>query len=120
MAWYDSFDAMVSADLSSSFFDTDEFAESVTRTPATGSPATVTARWKELEPERDLTTGERIARHGILNVLSSQTVALTDQWTINSEVWQTEHLGAVNDGTRMLHLKKTTKITTREPARVLL
>lgn len=97
---------------------------SATRTPTTGDPVPVTAVFNEysedrlaaLRPKRELSHGEEIERHALLQVPEALTVAESDEWTVDGLVWQTQRIGSNKNGYREIYLQRNDKKTTRKQA----
>ena len=98
----------------------------VVRITADGEePVPLTGVWTEysedrlasLRPRRELDEGERVEKHGLLQVAESQAVLDSDQWTILGERWQTQRVGHVFGGYRELYLQRDDKVRTTRPAK---
>jgi WD40 repeat protein len=97
----------------------------VTRVLAAGGTDTVIGIWNEysedrlasLRPHRELAEGERVERHGLLQVDRTQTVLSSDKWTILGETWQTQRVGAVFGGYRELYLQRDDKVFTKQQSK---
>lgn len=103
---------LMTADVSSVFLNTEDFAEGVTHWPAgdSGIAATVTALFFEIpriEVKED--RGKKIIRRAVIQIASSTTVAKKDVWFRNSERWETVTTGNVENGLLRVHLTRTEK-----------
>lgn len=115
------------SDVAGVFLQDEEHAQSVTRTPATGDPVTVTAIWepndtrmRSNQPEVEHDTGKSHVWKGRLYVASSVTVADSDQWTIDGETYQTHVVGKNEGGMRSIDLQlKERKQTNRAGVKLL-
>ena len=69
------------------FFNTDEFAESVTYTPFGGSAQTITARLTDEDPTIQTPAPSKDSAILIVKYSDSTAPAKGDTFTINSETW---------------------------------
>lgn len=68
------------------------------------------AIWDEQSPSRTTQYGEQIERMGVLFVPSDITVSNTDQWVIDSELWQTTRTtNNETGGLKELYLQRNDK-----------
>lgn len=108
--------ALIAADVSNVFLNTDEFAESVTRWPQgyEGSAVTVTAVWEPDDVSHQFSgDGESYTQEGSLHVVSSMTIHREDVWIIGDERYATVDTGKVEGGLRSLRLRSVNKILTK-------
>ena len=87
----------------------DNQGRTVTRHPGgnTGVAGTSVADylWTELDSRKDESLGHDNVRTGRLEVPDSETVLVTDAWTIDSELWLVKSMGPVEAGLRTVILE---------------
>lgn len=118
--------SQMETDVADVFLNTDEHAQTVTRV-AGGVSTSVNAVWEPMESQSDTTgpevtheTGKALVWRGRLYVASSQTVAETDEWTIDGETYQCVEIGKPSGGMRVIHLQNKKRVHTNQGSRVLL
>ncbi len=75
-------------------------------------------RLASLRPKRDTAEGLEIERHGLMQLLPSQTYDERDCWMILDEKWCVQRVGPIVSGYRELYMQLNDKRSTRKAARV--
>jgi hypothetical protein len=111
------FREMVEADLDTVFFNTNEFADTVTQWPQgdAGRAVEVTAIFIPEESRRELRRGEEIVRPAVLWVKASVEVHHKDQWEIGGETYQTLKFDPLEHGARRVEIQRNDKSHTSRP-----
>lgn len=114
-------------DVAQTFHDPEHFAgeNEIYRVPATGAEVRVYAIWSPystnrfaaLRPDRKLDEGERDVLYGTLEVTASTTVARSDQWRIDGDLWQVMDPIVESGGVSMIPLRRDLKKKTMVPGR---
>lgn len=108
---------MIEQDADEIFFNTDEFAETVTQWPSgeAGSATSITAVFIPEESRRELQRGDEIVRPAVLWVDRSVSVTTKDVYEINDVCYQAIKFDAAEYGARRIELKRNEKDHTSRP-----
>lgn len=106
----------IDADASDVFLS--DFAETVKRYARGegGGGTDVTASFQEEDPERDIQSGRRNVRRGVLYVAKAQETDERDRWEVRSEMWDQVGSGRIEGGLKIVMLKRVEE-ETKKPTR---
>lgn len=90
------------------FLNTDQFADSITRRPlgVSADDVAVDAIFEEMPQSKNFEGGEQVERTAHLHIDVSTVVDESDEWVIDSVVWQTVKPGRVENGFRIVTIQR--------------
>lgn len=112
------FREMVERDTDNVFFNTSEFAQTVTHWPGgdSGSATSITGVFIPEESRRELVRGEEIVRPAVLWVDDTATITAKDVFVIDGSNYQTLKFDAVEYGARRIEVQRNDKDHTSRPS----